>query len=76
MCYNQEGHKMVQKSALEKFNSMDLKEYAGLAVGIVDGRIAFKDKNPDKVMKLLLDTSNKKEVALICVPNAKMAMFV
>ena len=67
---------MAQNTSLDKFNSMDLSEYAGLAVGIVDGRIAFKDKNPDKVMKFLLEQSNKKEVALICVPNAKMAMFV
>ena len=67
---------MAQNTSLDQFNSMDLREYAGLAVGIVDGKIAFKDKNPDKVMKFLLEQSNKKEVALICVPNAKMAMFV
>lgn len=67
---------MAQKNALDTFNSMDLREYAGLAVGIVDGKIALKDKNPDKVMKFLLEQNNKKEVALICVPNAKMAMFV
>ena len=67
---------MAQNTSLDKFNSMDLREYAGLAVGIIDGKIAFKDKNPDKVMKFLLEQNNKKEVALICVPNAKMAMFV
>ncbi len=67
---------MAQNISLDKFNSMDLREYAGLAVGIIDGKIAFKDKNPDKVMKFLLEQNNKKEVALICVPNAKMAMFV
>ena len=67
---------MKQNTALDKFNSMDLREYAGLAVGIVNGKIAFKDKNPDKVMKFLLEQGSKKEVALICVPNAKMAMFV
>ena len=65
---------MVQKTALETFNSMDFKQYAGMAIGIVSGKIAFKDKNPDKVMKFLLSEKKDKEVALICVPNAKMAM--
>ena len=65
---------MVQKTALETFNSMDFRQYAGLAIGMVNGKIAVKDKNPDKVMKFLLSQKEDKEVALICVPNAKMAM--
>ncbi len=65
---------MAVKSTLDRFNSMDLRDYAGLAVGIVDGRIAFKHKNPNKVMKQLLAQNKNKEVALICVPKVKMAM--
>lgn len=65
---------MAAKTTLGRFNEMNLREYAGLAVGIVDGKIAFKNKNPGKVMKQLLSQSRNKEVALICVPKAKMAM--
>ena len=65
---------MAAKSALDRFNTMDLKEYAGLAVGIIDGKIAFKDKDPNKVMKRLLAQKEDKEVAFICVPKVKMAM--
>lgn len=64
---------MASKSALDRFNAMDLRQYAGLAVGIVDGKVLFKDKDPNKVMKNLLAQKNK-EVALICVPKVKMAM--
>jgi len=53
---------------------MDLRDYAGLAVGIVEGKIAFKNKDPKKVMKQLLAQKEDKEVALICVPKVKMAM--
>ncbi len=65
---------MTAKTAFDKFNEMDLREYAGLAVGIVNGKIAFKSKDPSKVMKRLLTQSEDKEVALICVPKVKMAM--
>ena len=65
---------MTNKTALDRFNSMDLRDYVGLAVGIVDGKVIFKDKNPKKVMKQLLAQSEDKEVALICVPKVKMAM--
>ncbi|MBS3126264.1 hypothetical protein J4453_02365 [Candidatus Woesearchaeota archaeon] len=65
---------MAIKTALDRFNTMDLRDYAGMAVGIIDGKIAFKDKNPRKVMKRLLDQQEDKEVALICVPKVKMAM--
>lgn len=65
---------MATKTALDRFNAMDLREYAGMAVGIVDGKIAFKGKDPSKVMKRLLDQKEDKEVALICVPKVKMAM--
>ncbi|MEK6949659.1 MAG: hypothetical protein AABX34_05525 [Nanoarchaeota archaeon] len=67
---------MAHKSALEKFNSMDLRDYSGLALGIVDGKIAFKDKNPEKVMKRLLTQQKNREVALICVPSSKAAMVI
>ncbi|HLF53840.1 MAG TPA: hypothetical protein VI544_01550 [Candidatus Nanoarchaeia archaeon] len=65
---------MATKTALDRFNSMDLRDYAGLAVGIVEGKIAFKNKDPKKVMKQLLAQKEDKEVALICVPKVKMAM--
>ena len=67
---------MATKTALDLFNSMDLREYAGMAVGIVDGKIAFKDKNPEKVMKRLLTQPRSREVALICVPSSKAAMVI
>ena len=53
---------------------MDLRGYAGLALGIVNGKIIFKNKDPSMVMKLLLLQGKDKEVALICVPKVKMAM--
>lgn len=65
---------MTTKTTFDKFNEMDLREYAGLAVGVIDGKIAFKSKDPGKVMKQLLSQSKDKEVALICVPKVKMAM--
>ena len=67
---------MTTKTALDMFNAMDLRDYAGMAVGIVDGRIAFKDKNPEKVMKRLLTQPRSREVALICVPSSKAAMVI
>ena len=65
---------MATKTALDRFNTMDLREYGGMAVGIVDGKIEFKSKDPNKVMKQLLSQKEEKEVALICVPKVKMAM--
>ena len=65
---------MATKTALETFNQMDLRQYAGLAVGIINGKIAFKNKDPNVVMKRLLAQDKDKEVALICVPKVKMAM--
>ena len=67
---------MTTKTALDMFNAMDLRDYAGMAVGIVDGKIAFKDKNPEKVMKRLLTQPRSREVALICVPSSKAAMVI
>ena len=67
---------MTTKTALDMFNAMDLRDYAGMAVGIVDGRIAFKDKNPEKVMKRLLTQPRSRKVALICVPSSKAAMVI
>ena len=60
---------------LDKFANMDLSQYAGLAVGIVNGKIHFQDPSPQKVLRLLLKHKNK-DVALICVPNRKTAMCI
>ncbi|MBI1935879.1 hypothetical protein HYS31_05550 [Candidatus Woesearchaeota archaeon] len=65
---------MPTRTALDTFNQMDLRQYAGLAIGIVNGKIAFKNKDPNMVMKRLLAQGKEKEVALICVPKVKMAM--
>jgi len=61
--------------ALNKFVNMDLSQYAGLAVGIVGGKIQFQDPSPQKVLKLLLKQKNK-DVALVCIPNRKTAMCI
>ena len=66
---------MTNITSLDRFNRMDLKDFPGMAVGIVNGKIAFKNKDPKIVMKRLL-AQGKKEVALICVPETKMAMYV
>ena len=60
---------------LDKFASMDLSQYAGLAVGIVNGKIQFQDPSPQKVLRLLMK-QKAKDVALICVPNRKTAMCI
>ena len=60
---------------LNRFLAMDLREYAGLAVGIVDGKIQFQDPSPQKVLRLLMKQKDK-DVALICVPNRKTAMCI
>ena len=60
---------------LDKFANMDLSQYAGLAVGIVNGKIHFQDPSPQKVLRLLLKQKNK-DVALVCVPNRKTAMCI
>ena len=69
--------KFQNDKTLDKFANMDLNEYAGYAVGIVNGKIAFKDKNPKKVLDKLFSKNNKnKNVAIICVPNTKVAMAI
>lgn len=60
---------------MDKFATMDLSEYAGLAVGIVAGKIQFQDPSPQKILRLLMKQKNK-DVALICVPNRKTAMCI
>ena len=60
---------------LDKFTNMDLSLYAGLAVGIVDGKIQFQDPSPQKVLRLLMKQKDK-DVALICVPSRKTAMCI
>ena len=44
---------------LNKFANMDLSQYAGLAVGIVNGNIHFQDPSPQKVLRLLLKQKNR-----------------
>ena len=66
---------MLTDKNLTKFSSMDLAKYAGLAVGIVNGKIQFSDPSPQKIMKLLMAQKDK-EVAMICVPNIKTAMCI
>ena len=61
--------------ALDKFVKMDLSRYAGLAVGIVNGKIQFQDSSPQKVLRLLMKQKDK-DVALICVPNRNTAMCI
>lgn len=66
---------MPIKTALDKFNAMDLKKYAGLAIGIVDGKIAFKGKDPGKIMRRLLAQKEDKEVALICTSKKESLLL-
>lgn len=75
--YNKKRESLIMpaKTALDRFNTMNLADYGGLAVGIVNGKIMFQNKDPHKVMKQLL-VHEDKEVALICVPKTKMAMYV
>jgi len=67
---------MQKDKTLDKFAKMDISQYAGMAVGIVDGKILFKNKDPGKVLKQLLSQKGNKDTALICVPNAKTAMAI
>lgn len=61
---------------LIKFNRIDLSDYAGKALGIIDGKIAFNDPNPSKVMRWLMQQPKDKDVSLVCVPSSKTAMVL
>lgn len=65
---------MMHKN-IEKFSKLDLREYEGKCVGIVDGKILLKSKNPSDIMKKLLSMQGK-EVSLVCVPRKKTAMVI
>lgn len=68
---------MGMDKTMNQFLKMDLSQYAGFAVGIINGKIEMKSKNPDEVLKKLISKQNKnKDVAFICVPNLKTAMSV
>lgn len=59
-----------------KFQRMNLSEYAGLCIGLIDGKIAFKNKDPKIVLKRLLSLKDDKEISCICVPSKKTAMAI
>ena len=66
-----------EDKTLDKFAQMDLSQYSGYAVGIIDGKIELKGKDPKLVLKKLMSKQNKnKDIAFICVPNVKTAMSV
>lgn len=69
--------KMQTDRTMNKFLRMDLSEYAGYAVGIINGKIEIKNKDPTIVLERLMSKNNKnKDIAFICVPNLKTAMSV
>ena len=62
---------------MNQFFKIDFTKYAGYAIGIINGKIEVKNKDPDIVLKKLMSKHNKnKDMAFICVPNLKTAMSV
>lgn len=67
---------MMAEKNVQVFNKLDLSKYAGLCLGIVDGKIIYKEKNTEYVMKRLLNQPPNKEISLICVPSKKTTMAI
>lgn len=68
---------MQVDKTMNQFLKMDLSQYAGYAVGIINGKVEIKNKDPGIVLDKLMSKHNRnKDVALICVPNLKTAMSV
>ena len=62
---------------LNTFANMELSQYSGYAIGIINGKIEIKNKDPKIVLDKLMSKHNKnKDIAFICVPNLKTAMSV
>ena len=59
---------------ISRFEKIDLKGYEGLCIGVVNGKILFKNKDPAVVLKRLLSRKKDEEVSCICVPSIKTAM--
>ena len=67
---------MLTDKNQKKFSTLNLNDFAGLAIGLVDGKVQFKDKDPGIVMKRLLQQSENKQTLLICVPRTKTTMVI
>ena len=60
----------------EAFSRLDLKDYAGQCIALVNGKIVVNEKDPKKAMSRVVTLSKKNEVALVCVPSSKTAMCI
>lgn len=67
---------MVISKNQARFEKLDLTSYSGKAIGVVDGKVVFENKNPKLVMKWLMEQPKEKETSLICVPSSKAAMVL
>lgn len=60
----------------EAFSRLDLKEYSGKCIALVNGKVVVNEKDPKVAMKRVVALSKKNQVALICVPSSKTAMCI
>ena len=59
----------------EAFSKLDTIKYAGKCIGLVDGKITFTNKDPEKVISKLKNIKNK-EIGFICIPSTKNTMSI